>query len=31
MEWVQKGIGVQIDIHKPQIGRKTGMYIYCLL
>ncbi|WP_371222110.1 AAA family ATPase [Orientia tsutsugamushi] len=23
MEWVQKGIGVQIDIHKPQIGDKN--------
>ncbi|SPP24355.1 conjugal transfer protein TraA [Orientia tsutsugamushi] len=23
MEWVQKGLGVQIDIHKPQIGDKN--------
>ncbi|KJV75156.1 mobA/MobL family protein [Orientia tsutsugamushi str. UT76] len=23
MEWVQNGLGVQIDIHKPQIGDKN--------
>ncbi|WP_252831355.1 MobA/MobL family protein [Orientia tsutsugamushi] len=23
MEWVQNGLGVQIDIHMPQIGNKN--------
>ncbi|SPR05736.1 conjugal transfer protein TraA [Orientia tsutsugamushi str. Gilliam] len=30
MEWVQKGIGVQIDIHKPQIGDKNW-HVHILL
>ncbi|BAG40454.1 putative conjugative transfer protein TraA [Orientia tsutsugamushi str. Ikeda] len=30
MEWVQKGIGVQIDIHKPQTGDKNW-HVHILL
>ncbi|WP_108839770.1 AAA family ATPase [Orientia tsutsugamushi] len=30
MEWVQKGLGVQIDIHKPQIGDKNW-HVHILL